>query len=537
MIANVVGSYLDTLEEREFDAPFIALLRALGFWDIHFLHGSFEFGKDFIAKGSSDGIVRQYAFQTKAGNLNHGDWRRARGQIDELRTNVLAHPSFDKGMPRQAVFVTTGRLVGGAPAAAQDYRSHLESMGELGLVVWDREDLVGFMSSTPEVGLAGKDEGELLKILGQIDSNELDEVALERFSRRWFVISQVAGLWRSAIETATIANRLRRSERLDLACYASLCLVRAAWVCAHGQQPPNNVSLAVANLGRSLFRHYALDLWERCGEEPPEALDLIHAHEPLTSFVTYPVRCTRLAETLGLLGLLELETEEPTAPGIANYLVKFRTKNPGLTHPISDHWAVSMIPPALFLTRSGRKREVESFLLDLVRWTGDCYEHNRFGLAGPRANPEEEVNHLLGAPFEHVTLERRPESYISTIVLDLAAVLEMSELYQLARNDFLAVDAMSCVMEVDDTVSQYLVDASDLNFEPNMEYKENWHPVDRWKVAPHHSRGPSSYYLSRIGRIWDHLALSIVLRDRHFPTTWRQLVDTKAEDPNGPSYQ
>lgn len=140
------------------------------------------------------------------------------------------------------------------------------------------------------------------------------------------------------------------------------------------------------------------------------------------------------------------------------------------------------------------------------------------------------MNHFLGSPFEHVTVERRSESYVSTIVLDLAAVLEMSGLYELGRNDFLAVGAMSCVMEVDDTVSQYLGDASDLNFEPNMEYKENWEPIDRWKVAPHHNRGPSSYYLSRIGRIWDHLTLSVVLRDRHFPTTWRRLVGKNREE-------
>jgi hypothetical protein len=33
MIADVVDSYLEILDEREFDAPFIALLRAVGFWD------------------------------------------------------------------------------------------------------------------------------------------------------------------------------------------------------------------------------------------------------------------------------------------------------------------------------------------------------------------------------------------------------------------------------------------------------------------------------------------------------------------------
>jgi len=106
MIADVIGSYLDSLEEREFDAPFMALLRSLGFRDIHFLHGPFEFGKDFIAKRNEGGAVVQYSFQTKAGNVGLADWNKCRGQIDMLRTNSLAHPAFDGSLQRQAVFVS-----------------------------------------------------------------------------------------------------------------------------------------------------------------------------------------------------------------------------------------------------------------------------------------------------------------------------------------------------------------------------------------------------------------------------------------------
>lgn len=96
MLANVVGSYLDSLEEREFDTPFMALLRAQGFWDIHLLHGPFEFGKDFIGKANYEGTPSQFAFQTKAGDINLSDWSACRGQIDNLRTNSLAHPNFDR---------------------------------------------------------------------------------------------------------------------------------------------------------------------------------------------------------------------------------------------------------------------------------------------------------------------------------------------------------------------------------------------------------------------------------------------------------
>jgi hypothetical protein len=111
MLDDAIGNYLDTLEEREFDAPFMALLRIKKFHDVHFLHGPFEFGKDFIAKKEERGTQEQYLFQTKAGNISLSDWNNTRGQIDMLRTDALSHPSFDPRLPRRAVFVTTGRLV------------------------------------------------------------------------------------------------------------------------------------------------------------------------------------------------------------------------------------------------------------------------------------------------------------------------------------------------------------------------------------------------------------------------------------------
>lgn len=65
MLRELVGTYLDSLSEREFDAPLMAILPTQGFYDI--LHGSMEFGKDVIAKRVDDGILHQYAIQCKAG--------------------------------------------------------------------------------------------------------------------------------------------------------------------------------------------------------------------------------------------------------------------------------------------------------------------------------------------------------------------------------------------------------------------------------------------------------------------------------------
>jgi hypothetical protein len=526
MIENVIGNYLDNLEEREFDEPFMALLRANGFNDVHFLHGAFEFGKDFIAKGVDNGVSCQFCFQTKAGNIGIGDWGEARRQIDEMRTNKIAHADFDRNLPVRAVFVTTGRLVGAARAASQEYREYLRSLGEIDFIVWEREDLIERMSHSPEVGLAGRSEGPLHAALGKIDAGEMDLLQLERFSRRWIASpDSAANLWRSTVEASVIANRLRLKDRLDLASHVGLCVVRAAWASTHGSELPNPIGLAVANVGQSIFRHYASDIWSKCVEENLKPLAFIHAHEIPTAFVTYPVRCVCLIELLSLLALLKLEQKETDVDRIIEYVAEFAEHQPGVTHPISDRWAVALIPPVLLLSGTGRPALVESILTDVTRWLADRYEGDSFGLAGPTSGPEEEVNYLLGTPFEHVKLQRRSESLISTVVLDLAAILKLTDLFKLARNEFLAVDAMSCVVETRDSAGQYMEGSNDTSYEPNMLYDDKGSPKDGWKVAPHHHRAPDSYYLNRIGRLWDHLAISSVLRDRYYLTTCRMLAE------------
>jgi hypothetical protein len=524
MLANVVEGYLDGLEEREFDAPFMALLRALGFWDIHLLHGPFEFGKDFIAKGKHEGEPSQFAFQTKAGDIGLSNWNSCRGQIDLLRTNALAHPDFDRSLPRQAVFVTTGRLVGGAALAAQEYSEHLRQLGESGFLTWDKETLVHLISANPEIGLAGKSEGALLSLLGNIDQNRIQEYGIESFSRKWFKKDTPSPLYRAALEAAVVGNRLRRQERLDLACFVALCLIRASWAYTHGTEPRDAVSTIVADTGRGLFLHYATDLFDRCVANTFDSLALIQTHEPLAAHVTYPIRCLRVVEMVGLLGLIEMEQTRAKRKSIVDFLLRFFETNPGASHPISDRWAVSLIPPVLLLAREGHRAEVRAILENTIRWICDHYESSNLGLAGPHSTPEEEVAYLLGSPFEHITLQRRSASYTATVILDMSAMLEMKELFELAINDFLAINTMLPVVEVGDTPCQYATSGEDIRPEPNMQFSTTWTPVDGWKVAPHHKRGPADYYLERIGRLWDHLAVTAVLRDRHFLPTCRTFL-------------
>jgi hypothetical protein len=236
------------------------------------------------------------------------------------------------------------------------------------------------------------------------------------------------------------------------------------------------------------------------------------------------VRCLTLIETLGLLGLL-IEQNNPTLfTEIAEYLAEFLRANTGAAHPVSDRWAASLSPTLLLLARHGKLDVVHDFLLSATTWIADRYDDGNLGLAGPYASPADEANRLLGSAFEHVTLQRRPESYAASLILDLASVFEDGELYNAARNEFLAVDVVLPILEVSDDLGQYGRHLGQSNFEPNMPYDDYWTPQENWKSAPHHKRGALLRYPERIGSPWDQIALSSVLRDRHFVYNWRRIL-------------
>ena len=523
MLTDAIASYVNSLDEREFDAPFLALLRLQGFTDIHFLHGSFEFGKDFIAKGIEDGEQIQYLFQSKAGDINLSTWSDLRGQIDMLRTDSLAHPNFDKNLPRKAILVVTGRLVGGAPLAAQQYGEHLRALNELQFTTWDRESLIDRLARDP-VCLSGSPL-ELLQILGS-QHDQLNFAALEKYSRSWIRTAWNTPNLLHSLEAAVIASHCRRSNRLDLACYIALMLLRSTLATIHGQKPVPETAAIAIDTAKAQFHHYALELWVECQGKFLEPDEILWADGSPFSFISYPVRCMGILELLGMLGLLEREIDpkNQVCAEIATYLERFIEANVGTSHIPSDRWAISLVAASLSLAASGKTVAVQSFLTANTKWIADCYDEGNFGLAHAHATPAEETAYFLGSPFDFIELKERMESFAASTILDLTSVLEMGDLYDTARNEFLAVDIVLPVIEADDDPSQYCLHTGSHRYEPNMPYEEHWKPVDGWKNAPHHGRGVDVYYAESSGTPWDQLAMSCVLRDRFFVKSWRRFL-------------
>jgi hypothetical protein len=542
LLRDVVACFLDTVTEREFDAPLLAMLAARGFTGIHFLHGKYEFGKDVIAKGLKplDGdtgsgdpatwALHQYSIQSKAGDIGLPEWRSVRPQIDEARLDDLAHPDFDPNLPRAAVLLTTGRLTGGAPVEAGSYLQAELRRGRPGFETWDREHLLDWLVSSPEAGLAGTSDGPILALAGAIDVGQITYADLERRARAWLPpvpgtltaateppAEITARLRRAAIEAAVLDNRLRRSGRLDLAALTALLLLRAAWCHALYIAPePAPTRPEMADAAIRMFAGYAEGLLDQAEPIAKDARVMLNAVSPFTfAHASYPAACVRIAEILGLLGLLadgaapDVTAELCLLPDrIARAVQDLLACQPGCAHPVSDGFAVSLIAPVLLTARRDLKA-ARDFLAQAAVWVADQYDpgHGGIGLAGPAADPGTEVAYLLGAPFDNGPAPR-PGSYIATVLTDLAAILpESSGLYEDLVNEFLAAGADPQLLQADELRAQWRPDGPSVTLTPRISYAEPF-PPDGTAAAHYAASAPPV-------AAWDALALTSVTRDRH----------------------
>lgn len=513
MLRDVVGHFLDSVTEREFDAPLLALLASQGFTDIHFIHGGFEFGKDVIAKKrGADGVLRQYAIQSKAGNINMAAWRNIRPQVEECEYNTRAHPHFDVEMPRVAVLITTGTFRGAAAVDAQEFRKRVSSRGLADFEVWDRQTMVDWILLTPELGLTGSRRTDrLLQIVASIRADEISEPVIERYSRAWITAVGSPGSV-TAIEAGVIASEFRKRRRLDLASYTALHLLRAAWAwrTARGRTEESGSDLTRAAV--RLFEGYAVELMEQAEPLLEDPLDLVRVLADDMAIVTYPAACLRLVEILSLFALTvdDSSLRERAQAAVAR-LVR---SHPGTARPPSDSYAASVAPATLVAAIEDPALSKE-YVRNVALWLLDRHDPEQAGLGLASADEPLPVltARLLGGALEDVTVERRKSSYLATVVLDLLLVLECTELYDALLTNVEALGIVPTFTEADDSVAFWKRGGDGVWPLPRVPFG----PSASGTEPPHHGK-ESQLPATQV------LLLSAACRSRHEVRAWRQVL-------------
>lgn len=520
MLRAIVANFLSSLTEREFDGPLLAILASKGFFDIHFIHGGFEFGKDIIAKRADpdSGEIRQYSIQSKAGDLGLSEWRAVRPQLEECEYNTLCHPSFDAELSRVAVLATTGRLKGAAPADAQQFRDNCQTRGLADFEVWDIEDFLNCLCSDPALGLtADAVQVELIAISTAILNGEISEPTLERFTRRWLEGGEErTRLNSAAIEASIVCNMLRKTRRLDLAALTALHLYRAAWQSISDGAPPVSAGMRVSAL--NLFIAYAAELLAQTEPflDDPNALAR-SVFEPL-AVATYPVVCTRLMEVFSLLALA---TDGDLSARATKAVHLMCSDHSGCHRPPSDQFASSLVPAAVVLARSDPKLAI-NFLREVSKWLLDRHDpaHSGLGLAAIEEDEEVAIERLLGGALCSTRVQPRSQSYIATVVIDLAAALGAEELYEALRSNFSALRIAPTTTAAHEAEAEWRRGGAGVHVHPRVDYAP-------WSGEPpdHHSYTPPVPPL-------DAVLLSAVCRSRHYVSSISSLLTSPSEEPS-----
>jgi hypothetical protein len=509
MLTAAFGNWIDAISERGFDGAFLCLLRANGYHDVHFTHGSYEFGRDVVAKITDGGRVIQCAFQSKAGDISGNDWEGMFSQLFELVTMPSTHPSFDQSLPRRCFLVTTGQLKGKAAQSAENFRAEMKSSKAVDFEVLDRGRLIEQMKKTASHdALAGS--SSLIEALGRVVSGNLYgpdlEMVLARLSPQ--DPNKADGVWRAVLDNSICARAFSQRNQPFHALTALLNGVRIGACVAHasdvlGQHVLREAKNLYAGVGGTLVGDFL-----RAPDDPRRWLDLVGG---VGAMFSYPSACLRIAELLGLSALFHREEgRDKEAAASAELLRTVVMGQPGCSHPVSDRYAGALSCGLAALAAFGHLEACRSLLVGSVNWLCSRYENSEAGLAGAYASPEEEVRVLLGAPFEGVNLTSRRDSLLAICLADAAHVFA-PDLYADVLNDFQATGIVSHGVHAEDDPDAYRVSGAHTRALLNIAY-----PATAQEPLPHHALQVMARTPERIGGPSVCLALSALLGDRLF---------------------
>jgi len=535
MLANVLAAYLDSIKEREFDLPLNALLRASGFYDIHFTHGNVEFGKDFIAKRDENGITIQYSFQSKAGDVSQSDWRNdIMNQTLESLLSGLSHPSFDKDAPRQTVLVITGKMLGNAALGLQELNETIkQTYHKRPVLVWDRETIIQLLDTNGLEGVYQANASGFLKygnfyqLYGKALEGHISQREIEEHSRQWLdeAILRDKRLLCSAIESNVFATQCQAKGLIYEAISSHLTLIRTIMHQIHMANEHAEVeqlcevySLAISNLKEILKQYLAESkaLWDKSGN------NLCSIIPGPNSIIMYSIHCARIMEVAGILYFLEVEQSERDA--VISFLGSFMSQEPGCAHIPSDYYAVSLVVPVLSLCSSSHRNIAEELLQRSAVWLCDRYQDG-FGLADISAEPYDEIATLFGYPFDFMRVRPRKSSFAASVICDLAAFVAKADLYANIVNDIKAVKIFPQYWQVPNTTSLFILEGEDIINYPNIDYSDNYLPFESFTFADHIKNESRSFTITDITGPLGLLLMMLLLRDRYFPTLWPLFIN------------
>lgn len=512
LLANAVDAFLRNLKnERSFDVPLVALLRLHGFFDIHCIHGPFEFGKDFIAKRLEEGVLTQYCFQSKLGDIDTKTWDQdVQPQLEKSAYTKIAHPSFDQSAPkRKNVLVFTGDFKAQSRVLSQEYMESVSARDLPPVAYWGKERLQS-MFLDPSCLLEPASLRSITGFCEQVLEGLCDVDDVERLSLRWVKQSGSDPIWRVFLEAAFAQQQFTQLGLFLYEARTAQTLARsiALWLLSDGLT--DDLRFAAELLKQEFTRQASsvLDAFASMNEEQRQIATL--GPHPM-AMVTCGAMLLRIGEILSIAMAANpgfvLERE-----GDLKELLHFTLSQGATAKPLGDRHAYSVMLSALAGMKLGV--DVSPFLSRTVAWVCDNYEGDNLGLAPVRVDLKEDLYRTIGAMLDKPEYERRRESLLASAILDTTSILRLTRLYEDAHNDFLAVGIIPNRIIPKTPPDEFFIGRSGCATAFLGDYSACWTGEDGWKNAKSHTIAYSPRTFDDLGLPFLGVALGAVLRDR-----------------------
>jgi len=539
MLRNVLEDYLDSVKERDFDYPLTSLLFAMGFYDLHLTDGGSEFGKDFIAKRTENGITYQYVIQSKRGDINQSRFRdKVLGQLLEATLlKKLSHSQLDTSLPQRPILVSTGELIDNAFLELRALNDQLDDLGMGKVEFWGKNRLIEL---SEQYGLSGIHQTTARGLSGfaqfyltysKVLEGSLSDRQIEEYSRLWLdeSLDRRRRILRAAIESDIIATKLLLDSRIYEAITVYLALSRLLMQTLYETDDEfireiyhELIIEKILPSCRQLFGQFKSD-WD---EGKRDLIQLCFPESALP-ILNYLVWCARIIEIASVNFFLTEEKAE--RDDITSFLIEFIEVEVGCGHLPSDRYAVCVVWPVLALIISGRIDKAIQLIKRSVIWLCDRFE-NEVGIGRYDVDEYGETVALLGYPFEFIEIEKNNSSYLATVLCDLAAFTGDRDFYADVCNDIAASEISYSYWQFPDTKAILTIETEEVLTYPNIPHQESITRFEDYTYSEHMRHEPESFQITEKAGIKALMFLSLLLKDRYFPKTWNALL--QQNDPN-----
>jgi len=444
----------------------------------------------------------------------------------------IVHPQFDRSLPRKVIFATTGRLRDNAGPAFQDMNLELTTTYQKNSVTfWGYER---FIELSEEYGLSGihpntvkgvASYGQFYLFYSKAMQGSLTDREIEEYSRLWLDegLEYKKKILRAAIEADIIARKLIEGGHLYEAATVYLSLARLVMQVMY-ETDDRDVAEILEEIVNSkilaLCRQFFNEFRSRWEEEEKSLLRMClrHSYMPMLHYLVWTAKALEISSLYYFLTKKESERDEVIA-----FLTEFLEKEEGCGHIPGDRYAVSFVWVALALIRAGKADQAREIVKRGVVWLCDRVEKG-FGIARYDADEKEETYTLLGYAFDFIKVDKNRSSYLATIASDLAAFIGDKDFYADVVNDIAACEIAYSYWQFPDTRAIFTIDTNECRTYANIPRQFSITEFEDYNYAEHIKDEPESFQITQKAGLNSLILLSVLLKDRYFPKTWKQFL-------------